>query len=259
MKTLRILLTVICLVAWGSSLSAQEGGKFLTYLYLKGGGRLVGYEKTHFENGDIYFILLSGNGIYIEHSSIKKQVKPFGKKVFLFTKNNTIIHLTGLYVGFSVNTLWGKETLYYDYTRYRSGMSLELFTGYKFFNFFGIGTGCSIDVTEYTPMSTFFLDCRGSFLDRRFTPTYSFQVGINNSLERNLIWKKSGFLFYPSIGIQMARKKRTALELSVGYKIQSISKASLYGHSFSGQYAMGDIKISEKTYNSLAIKLSWIF
>jgi hypothetical protein len=116
-----------------------------------------------------------------------------------------------------------KKSGYINITELHYGTETEVFGIYNINAFLinpyfslGLGIGYNLDVQQL-PV---FADLRVNFLDRKITPFFALDAGYTFSTAGNSYYK-GGLLIEPNLGSKFFVSNKTALMLSLGYRLQN--------------------------------------
>lgn len=116
----------------------------------------------------------------------------------------------------NISLAFGGETTF-------SGAQLQTINGYIFNPHFSAGIGASIDLlfNDSRNLTPVFLDFRGSFSKKNFSPVYMLQVGrtiIGQSDNANFSDETGGLLYGAGIGVRRYFQKNMAYFLALNYR-----------------------------------------
>lgn len=102
--------------------------------------------------------------------------------------------------------------------RYDYSYGIQTINGYLFNPHFSIGFGIGIDKYKYLTTIPLFIDLRANILKKKTTPLISTAIGYSLMNPQQDI--KVGLFINPAIGIKFFVTKKTALNFSLGYRLQ---------------------------------------
>jgi len=215
--TLILFLLIISFTA-----NAQSNQKAV---YLKNGNILKGkiFEedettlKVEILGGSV-FVVTKTDIIKIEEEKVPKKFRG---------KGDHIVKKMGYYHALNIGLLFGQD----QWGSLSSGASIQYSFGYQYQQLFGIGIGVGADSYFFYDTENIYpiyLEARGYFNKKPFSPYYSVQAGYGIAAVQNDNWlgmlgATGGLYLHPKIGFRFPSRSNVALTMEIGYNLQQAS------------------------------------
>lgn len=218
MKYLKYLLTIGLLTCFVNA----DAQYYEEVVYLTNGSIIRGdvIEQTK----EVIKIEIAGGSILVyKMEEVEKIIKE--EKVLKFKKKERDYQIkdTGYFHSISFGFLPGRNA---QFGNFAFGGSLHYTFGYQYKRILGVGIGVGTDAYIYNNIQNIFpvyLEARGYFSDKPFSPYYRVDVGygfttVGNSW--NIIDASGGLYVHPKIGFRFPSRSNAAFVMELGYSHQ---------------------------------------
>lgn len=231
MNYLKYLLTIGLIAFCFFNADAQY---YEEVVYLKNGSVIRGDVLE--QNEESIKIEINGGTILVyKMSEIERIVKEEKILQFAGAPKNYIIKNTGFYHSVTFGLLPGTG----EFGNFAFGGSLHYVFGFQYKPILGAGVGIGADSYIYNEIRTLipvYLEARGYFIKKPFSPYYSVQAGYGFALV-NEIWNmtsaKGGVMIHPRIGFRFPSRSNASFTTEIGYLYQ---KAEFTFDDWQGRY-----------------------
>ncbi|KAA3628065.1 MAG: hypothetical protein DWQ02_19455 [Bacteroidetes bacterium] len=234
----------------------------ITNLHLKDGGVIKGFVKQEYANGDLNFMLLTGNELFIKKNSIQFLDETPGNQL-LILRDGARVKIKGQYHGFNF-TFFNPGPDFNSINDLYFYMASNFFIGYRFNHKLGFGAMTGLDIVGGDPFINLSLDIRGDFSAKKGSWFYNFQFGMNHlatnkKFQTYIIKKTPGYLIHPAIGYRFSRNKSSSIYVDFGLKVLNYTIKQNNDRPYGTPIYPDDIYIYKRTYFLPSIRLGWIY
>jgi hypothetical protein len=219
MKKQFYTLTVTLMIVFFPFLSKAQSA-YEDVVYLKNGSIIHGLIIEQIPNQSIKIQTRDGNVFFYKIEEIEKLTKEQIKSVDNNLDGNKIKQ-SGYTLIIELNLAEGLGSSRNDHS-----YGMEIVNGYLINPYFSIGIGVGVAKHKYSTFLPIYTDIRINFINKEVTPFFigDFGYGIEVTDRNN-----GGLFANPSFGVKFFIAPRTALNLSLGYRLQESNYD--YGYS----------------------------
>lgn len=219
-------------------LIASFTAKAQTYqkvVFLKNGNILKG--QVFDENETTLKVEILGGSVFVVNKAdIIKMEKEKIPKQFR-GKGDYIVKTNGYYHTLNFAFLFGQN----QWSDLTAGASIQYTFGYQYNQWLGLGVGVGADSYFFYDTENIYpiyLEARGYFNNKPFSPYYSVQTGygiaaLQGDNFTGMLDAKGGLYLHPKIGFRFPSRSNVAFTLEVGYNMQ---KATYRFNNWQGEY-----------------------
>ncbi len=200
--------------------------RFEDRVYMKDGSFLKGEIIEENQWGVIIKMMGVSAELSLPSDAIKNIIHD-DEKGFFFS-NGKRLNLEGRYLAYKFSSAWGAS----EFNEHFKGMHFQISGGKRLGPKLAIGGGTGFDFQAGPNWETYtfapvFAEVIGTPITKPWSPYYRMALGYNIPLQIGPDWEganrkySGGILVQPSVGIRIAKKKKSSLLLEVGYKFQN--------------------------------------
>jgi len=214
MKKLLYVLTFVLINLMFSNISIAQG-TFEDVVYLKNGSIIHGTIIEQVPNQSIKIKTRDGNVFFYKLEDIEKMTK---EQSSISSNENSNRKREIKQSGFTNITETNEAIGLGDYDGDFS-YGIQTINGYLFSPYFSMGLGIVIDKYKASTFLPLFIDLRVNFVKNVVSPFFAGDIGYAMGFEGN----NGGLLINPNFGIKFFVSQKTALNFSLGYRLQENS------------------------------------